>query len=739
MTRVDDLNTEPEIPLVADPGFSLVDFLRVLRLRRKIILGTALVVVALTAAIVLQLTPRYSAKAVVMLDQRKHTLEDTTAVLSGLPTDPAAVQNQVQILTSLDLADHVVTKLHLDGDPDFSPRQGRGWTSVFSVLNPLNWFSSSSKTQAEAQGIDPRRSAVIHNFLGHLSVNPIGLSTAIEVKYEMESPKKAADIANAIAQAYVEDQLEAKYKATQEATKYLSARVAELAQKVQEADEAVQRYKVAHGITTTPEGGSVVDQQIKDINAQLLVARADLAEKRAAYERLSALARSGRAANAGQVLSSVVIANLRAQEATLTNQIANMSSKYLPQHPKMLDLQAQKKNLDDRINEEIQRIVDAAKNDVDVASAHVGSLDESLKIAAKNVAGQNEAEVQLNALQSAAKSAHTMYDTMLGQLNQTQGQEGIQSADARIISTAEVPQNPSFPKKGMIIGLSVPAGLILGLLVAFIVERLDSGFRTAAEVEQALGIPVLSTIPEVEGISIRDKTWVKAADQIVDRPTSAYAEAVRGLQLGLTLSNVDRQPQVVVVTSSVPGEGKTTLAISLARMAARSGVTTVLVDCDLRRPSIARIIGYKDLANGIIEALTEMAPLDQCLAPDLRTNAWVLPCVHPSPNPVEALASEAMHRLVNNLRRVFDLVIIDSAPLLPVNDTKVVSRLADAVLMVVRWQSTPRDAVANTLRSLLDVRANVAGVALARADYERFRYYSYGYQNYVSYSKYYHD
>ncbi len=713
-------------------GFNLEDFLRILRVRRTIIIGTALTVIAVIAVVVLTLKPLYTATAVVMLDQRKNNVEDVSAVLSGLPSDQASVQNQVQILTSLELAGRVVDKLHLKDDPEFSPTAG-GLAMFFGLLNPFNWFPGSDNTQAAAQGLDVERSNLIHGFLDRLSVSPIGLSTAISVSFQSDDAAKAAKIANAIADAYVEDQLEAKFEATQKATQWLTGRIAELSRKAQLADAAVQRYKAEHGITDDSKGVSVVQQQTGDVSSQLIVAKAQLAEKQASYGSLAALARAGRAADSGAVVGSALISTLRSQETEIARQLADLSSKYLPGHPKILDLQAQKANIDAKIAEEVQRIVDAARNDVAVAAAHVASLQASLSQLETQGAGQNKDKVQLTALQSAATSARSMYETFLSRLGQAQGQEGIQTPDARVISNAEIPTSPSFPKKGLAIGISVPAGIILGLMLAFALERLDSGFRTTAQVENLLNLPVLATVPEVKGT---EKSGASAADSIVDKPMSAFAEAIRGLQLGLTLANVDKQPRVIIVTSSVPGEGKTTLAISMARIAARSGLKTVIVDGDLRRPNVAKTIGLT-AERGLVEALTEPSSLDQCFTKDTKSDALVLACLKTPPSPADMLNSNAMQQLITNLRRAFDLVIIDSAPMLPVNDTKILSRLSDAVLFVVRWEKTPRDAVMGALRSLSDVHAPVAGIALARADSERFRYYSYGYQNYYNYNKYY--
>lgn len=710
----------------------LADFIRVVRVRRKLILGVALTVVALTLAFVTEMTPLYSAKAVVMLDQRKNNLADLDSVLSGLPSDKTSVENQVQILTSLELAGRVVDKLHLERDPEFNSKLG-GWSALTKYLNPFAWFQSGQAITETSQGIAVERSAIIHRFLNRLTVTPVGLSTAISISVETQDPNKSAQIANTVADAYVEDQLEAKFQATQKATQWLSGRISELSKQAQIADAAVQRYKAEHNINTATNGNSVIEQQMTDISAQLALAKANLAEKQANYNSLLTLEKAGQAASAAQVISSPLIATLRAQESDLNRQLADLSSKYLPSHPKILNLEAQKDNLEAKINEEVQRIVESVHNDVTSAAAHAASLQASLSQLEAQGAGQNQSAVQLTALQSAATSARAMYEAFLGRLNQTQGQEGIQTPDARVISYAEVPTAPSFPNKSLALGIAVPAGLLLGFLLALSVERLDSGFRTSAQIEAMLGLPVVTVIPESVGQN------PNVADLIVEKPMSAFTEAIRGLQLGLMLSNVDKQPQVIVVTSSVPSEGKTTAAISLARMGAHAGLKVAIVDGDLRRPNVLKTLGLPNPETGLIEAATGKAKFADCITADAKTSAVILPCLKTPPNPADVLGSNAFANLLHDLRKKFDMVIIDSAPLLPVNDTKILSRLADAVVFVVRWEKTPRAAAANAVRMLHDARAPVTCIALTRADTERFQYYSYGYHSYYGYNGYYSD
>jgi succinoglycan biosynthesis transport protein ExoP len=719
-------------PDVSSTQVTLLDLLRLARVRRKVILGVATMVVALVAVVVMQLTPMYTGTAVVMMDQRKNSV-DPDAALTELPTDQSMIQNQVQILTSLELASRVVDQLHLDKDPEFAnPPAGLG--SYLRYLNPLNWFPGQGNVEATDHGFSPERSAVIHRVMAGLSVNPIGLSTAMNVSYQSPDPYKAAKIANGFANAYVEDQLEAKFQATQKATQWLSGRIQGLAKQAEDADAAVQRYKADNHLTTPVNGVSVVDQQIRDINSQLVIAKANLAEKQANYSSLLALQKAGQAANSGQVISSPLIASLREQETELNRNIANLSARYLPSHPKILDLQAQKENLEQKIDEEVQRIVEAVHNDVQAAQVHVASLQGSLNQLEGQGAGQDQSSVQLTALQSAATSARSMYEAFLGRLSQTQDREGIQAPDARVISAAEPPGGASFPKKGLSIGIAIPAGLLLGLMVAFISERLDSGFRTTAQVEELLGLPVLAIVPEVISKNAADH----ASDLVISKPTSAFAEAIRGLKLGIQLSNVDKPPKVILVTSSVPAEGKSTIGISLARAASAGGLKTVIVDCDMRRPATIKHV-YQDYQKGLVEALSDAAPLEECLTKDTMSDTMILPCIGIPPSPSDLLTSRSMEHLISVLRGAFDIVLLDSPPVLPVNDAKILGRLADTALFAIRWEKTPREAAASAIRGLIDAHVSVSGIAMTRADSERFRYYSYGYQDYANYTKYYSD
>lgn len=726
-----DADVEPD---GGGDGFDLTAFLQMLRVRQRIIVGTAATVIAITAIVVFHETPLYDASALVMLDQRQNKVMDVDAVLSGLPTDITSIENQLQILRSRSLMARVIAKLHLDSDAPAAPEAPDFIATALQDLNPLNWFGWMAGGGSKADAGQDRLNGAIDGLLDAETVTQVGRSSAMLVTFRSPDPAKAASIANAIADAYVDDQLNAKFEATQKTSQWLADRLQNLSAQMQTADAAVQQYKAEHNITETAGGGSILDQQLAQLNGQLVVARSNLAEAQAKYSRVRTLQASGRAEDVAQVFQSGMISQLRQQQADLLRQKAQLSTTFGPRHPKMLDIESQLRNIDAKIAEEVQRVVETVANDVSVANAQVQSLENSLKELEDKSDVENKAKVKLTELQAKASSAHQLYEAFLAKFKETQGQEGIQTPDARIISKAVVPSAPAVPDKTRDMELALAGGLLLGLAFAWVAERLDSGFRTVAQIEHLLGVPVLGTLPELPGVA---KAHEQAADRVVDKPLSSFAEAVRGLQMGLVLSNVDKRPKVILVTSSVPDEGKTTVALSLARTAAHSEQKVLLLDCDFRRPSLAGAMGMTEKRDGLTEILAGEATLEKCLIRDPRSSVLFLPTSRMSASPPDVLGSAAMEKLITGLKSQFDMIVIDSAPLLPVNDTKILARLVDAVLFVVRWEKTPRDAVSNAARALADVQAPVAGVVMARADAERYRYYSYGYQSYYSYNKYY--
>jgi succinoglycan biosynthesis transport protein ExoP len=662
---------------IAEARFGIAELTQLLRRRGRVIRNVAMGVVALTALVLLIWPSSYAPSAVIMLDARKNSIAELSQVLSELPTDPSSVQNQVQILTSRDLAGLVIVQLHLMDDPDFN-----GALSP-AILHPLSWFSPP-KTP-EAQFTD-----AIDAFLKHLTAEGIGLSTAVSVTFSASDPDKAARITNAIVDAYMDSQLRQKVDAAQQTTSWLISRIAELGREVQIAEANVQAYKAANGLTDAGEGTqSLVEQQLAAINEQLVDARADLAEKQANYDHITSLMQSGHAADVSQVVSSPLIVQLREQQADAIRAEADLASRYGPRHPKRLAAESQQRDLDVKIEQEAQRVAGSVANDVQVARAQVASLEASLGHARDEDNTQNLARVKLKALEANAASTRSMYEAFVVRLRETQDQGGITLPDARVISHASVLTKPTSPPRLLLFAASFPAGLLLGLLCALAMER--SGYEVAARAvpPRSRPVPVVGTVP--------DAINPLAADLVTSAPQSRFARGVSRIAGQLASRGSSQAPKVVLVTAIDPREGRTNVAVGLARTLAGLNRKVVILDADLGAAAAAWAMGIPPRRPDLLDALRRTLPLGQVLVRDPRSPALVLRAVAPPRNASAVWNSREFHTLLADLRRGMEFVIIDGPPVSAI-ETRAIAAVCDAILVVgLAREARPLAAVASTI------------------------------------------
>ncbi|HEV2561688.1 MAG TPA: polysaccharide biosynthesis tyrosine autokinase [Rhizomicrobium sp.] len=685
------------IPAGQPGSFGVADFMRVARARRRLIALVALAVVGITVLVLLMLPTMYSTSAVVMLDQRKNNLAGISPVLSDLPMDAASLQNQVQILTSRDLAADVVEKQKLYDDPEFNPALGSGLGgAVSSLMHPAKLLSPYS-------GPTENRDAVVDAVLSHLWVNAQGLSTTFTVSFSSRDPQKAARIANAFVDAYVQDQLRIKYDAAQKTTQWLSNRVAELGRQVQAAEAAVQEYKAQNNINEIGDGTSLVDQQLGAINSQVVAARTDLAEKQATYDRVKQLGESGNAGDVSQAVASPVIVALRAQEASLIQQEADITARYGPKHPKRIAAEQQRRDLENKIAQEVNRVAGSMANDVDVARAQLNSLQGSLSQTERLASNQNLVKVKLKSLEANAVSTRSMYEAFVTRLRETQDQEAIQLPDARMLSPAPVPTAPSSPKRMMIFMASIPAGILLGLLAALAAERFAWPTQTVRRYvpQRVRAVRPVNLIPRVPVLAqVPDASALRAADYVIDWPQSAFTQSLASIMHRIARPQTGARPRVIAVTSATPEPGKTNIAMGLARVAARAGWRVVVVDGDLAQAAMGRAVGYDRVVGGIVETLSGDAQLSRSFVKDPRSNALMLCASEPVQNSGSIVSSPQMARLMAHLRQSADLVIVDCPPALGGNEAQAFARLSDAVLMVVRPNHTAASAVNAALQKI---------------------------------------
>ncbi len=698
------------------PENQLRAFLDFLAARRLLILAVAAAVMALGTYYYMRQTPLYTSEAVVILDSRGRDLvnyaPDTSTNKAPDVYSTLAIEDQLEIIGSRDLARKVIDKLGLWNDPDFAAvasDEAGGETVV------------GDRAQFEED--------TISNFLDGVSASVRGRSSAIGISYTSPEPEKAARLANAVAEAYVLDQLNAKFEASRLATEWLTEQVDKLAAQLQKAEDAVERYKAQAGLYGET-GESILDKQLADLNAQLTTARAARAQVQAQYDQT--VRGSG---NVSEVVKNPVIGSLRGREAELSATLAELSNRYQDRHPRVLHARSELAEIRRQISVETQRIVGSMKSDLAAAIATEKAIQQRLNELEANAGDKRQGIVGLRALEREAQSTRNLYEAMLARLKSTESKDEIQRPDARLLSAAPLPTDPSSPRAmSLVLGVLALVSFLFGVAVAFIVDRLDNGFRNFKQVEDSLGVAAIGMVPEIRR---RAKGGHDAATYVVHKPLSAFSEGIRSVQTALALSNVDHPPRVILITSAIPGEGKTTLAISLARLMARSDKRVALVDLDLRRPSVLKQAEAEPRPVDILEILAGAAELPAAARQDRYSPLDIFGVNQPAVNPPDILTSNATARLLKMLRNAYDYVIVDSAPTLPVNDTKLLVRHVDTTVFAVRWEKTSRDAVAAAIAQLRDVNAQIAGVVLNRSDARRSTIASYGANAYSNYNAYY--
>ncbi|HEY0299692.1 MAG TPA: polysaccharide biosynthesis tyrosine autokinase [Rhizomicrobium sp.] len=707
------INPTPASPLDARPqaAFELADIMSLLRAKTGLILRVAAVTVALAVVAVSLLPTRYSSSAIVMLDNRKNAIADLSAVLSALPTDPASLQNQIQVLQSRDLAADVIAKLKLYDDPEFNGAlQPSVGGALLATLNPRNWFAGDPGPPDPAV----ERDAIIDAFLSHLSAATVGLSTTITVTFISRDRDKAALIANAVAQTYVESLVATKLKASEATSAWLTARLRELGGQVQAQEAAALTYRAQHNLDSSAGGTALIEQQLGGINGQIIQARADLSAKLAVYNQVQTLLKAGRPADISQIIASPLIIQLRGQQAELLRQQSALAIPYGPRHPKRIAIENQVKDLDLKIGEEASRVATGLANDVEVARAQLGSLQGSLSSTQHQASGQDMIAVKLKALEAEAASSRKLYESFLGRLRGIQDQDGLLVPDAHLISHAAVASGPSWPPRLLIVLASIPAGLLLGCLAALLSVRFPSRRPVAVRprprpmpqplprpVPAMAAPPLLAEIPGVQNAG--------AADHVIDWPASPFARAVTAL-----LGRVAPSPgtgRVVSITASAHDASGTTVALALARAASKAGLRTILVDGHVLQPALVRLTGIHP-QGGLMEVLGQSTTVNRALTRDPRSAALLLGTLRAPRDPAAALASPRMAELFAHLRAICDLVIVTAPPVAVSREAPTFARLSDAVVLVTRPEEAPHPHVGQALSTLAQWRSAPVGMVL---------------------------
>lgn len=736
---------EPQLEESNDQ-MALPDILGFLARRWKVIAGTTVVFVISALVLAFVLTKQYTATTQILIEARQENLLGRDSVVAeGVLSDTAGVDSQIAILKSRELLRRVVETNNLAKDPDFGLAAEPGLLSRFKsalvgFVSSLGGDQSSLASEMMAgTGLSPEVLRAITRLQNALEVRRQGRTYVVDVAVTLPDAVKASKISNALADAYIIDKMETRFSQARRAADWLADRIKLLGDEVRASEQAVAAFRTKHNLLETARGGTLSEQQLADLNSQLISVRAEVAEKRAKFEQAERLLASGGNIEAiPDVLRSGVISNLRGQAASITSREADLLARYGRSHPQVVNVQAERRDVERQIRQEVHRIVANLKNEYDVVRSRETSLASSLGAISGQTGADNKIAVELRELERKAAANRTLYESFLSRAKVAEEESTLANREARVISPATVPIAASFPQPSLFLALSLVLGLAVGTAGGVGLELLAPGFQSPKQVEETLGLPVLSSIP----LMTDDKRCVNGKAVPVPRyilanPLSQVSEAIRSLRTGVQMSNVDTSLKVIQVTSALPGEGKSTIAISLAISAAMSGQRVLLIDGDLRHPSTSQFFGLRDKA-GLVDCLVKDGNQAELLHVDRDSGLHVLPAGAKTHHPPDLLGSERMRQLIQSAAKAFDYVVIDSPPLAPVVDAAVISQLADRVVFTIAWKRTPRGAIAQALQGSLRIQ-KVAGIAFNMIDEKRVsKYGRYGYYGSEYYNHYYH-
>ena len=715
----------------SDAAFDIRAWLGSLR-RRKLTIAAITLIGTFLAYIILDgMTPLYTASVEVLIEGEERQIVEFNSVVEGVALDPSAIGSEVEIFQSRSLAAQVVDTLSLTDDPEFNGTLVEREPTLLDRIDPRNWLPRSwllaiglvsdnneQIVETPEETAARIRGSVIDAYLGRLMVEAVSFTYVLTINFTSEYPDKAARIANATAEIYVLQQLESKFVTTQQANTWLGERLESLRQDVIAADNALTSYQTQYSLGGA-DRDSLIERQLDDANGQLMAARADRAEAEARLQQMRYLISSSGPASVGAVLESGMIQGLRTREAEARRELAELSTRYGDLHPEIINIKAEIEDLQRTINEEVDKVLQNLANDVDIARAREASINQSVSNLTEQFNAEQSAEVGRLQLERQAEAARDVYDTMLARFKEVSEQQDIQQPDARIISAAVASNRPSWPKTKLFVGIAFVVSLAIGVGVAALIELMKIGFRNLEQAEKELDLPGLCEIPIHTGLFRSNPLGAVLKNQI-----SGFAESVRSLSIALMLSEDESSAKVIALASPLSDEGKSTVAIALARLMASENRNVLLIDGDLRKSHIHRVLGIRR-SPGLAEVLADGVPLLDAVTVDTETRLHVLPAGTARINPQDLLQSPAAKATLQRLRDAYDIVIVDTPAVLPVSDGLLLSHMADKTLFLVRWEKTPRHAAVRALHKLRQSGIDVAGVVLTRVDRKKQACYGY--------------
>lgn len=718
----------PSLQSLSDRVPELVEQWRIILKRKVGIAALAATITFLTAIVVYMITPVYRATATVLIEASKSKVVSVEEVYAGVGGNREHFQTQAEIIKSREVARRVVQKLKLADNPEFDPRRPA------EGMARLTGMFRGSPGEASQEDLEK---AVALNVMSRINVEPVRQSQLIRVSFDSTDPALAALAANTVVDAYIEHDFDARFRMTQQASEWLNERLADLKVKLDQSEKALQGYREREGLVDSKGvalGGAT--KTLEEASQKLVEAKRRRSEAQFAYE----LVRKGPAYydQVPEIGRNTAVQRAKETYNDAERRMSEMNERYGKEHPRMVAAESEFKAAKDNLNRVMETAAQQVTKEYESARASENALESAATGARGQIKDINRKEIELSSFEREAQTNRQLYQTFLSRFKETTATNDVQQAVARLIDKAVPPSIPIKPQRKDAILSALVVGLLLGVVAALLIERLDNTIKSTDTAEAKLQLPLITTLPKIDL-----KPGVRAGRMMLDEPRGIFSEAIRTARTAVQLSSVDIQHKILAITSSVPEEGKSTFSMNFALSNAHLK-KTLLIDADMRRPTVAKTLSLPPSQPGLSELVAGTAEPDDCIYKVPDSDLCVISAGKIPPNPLDLLVSLRFRDTLAQLQKRFELIVIDTPPTNLVSDASVIAQQVTSVLFVVKAESTPIPVVRRAIKTLRAAKAPLVGFVINSLDYKRAqRYYgeyaAYGYtkfgDGYVAYGE----
>jgi len=686
----------------------LAAYFRILSIHKWSIIGFAIFTTLLTTLVVFSMDPVYEATLTILIESQEENIVSIEEVY-GIPgAIDEYFETQNQILQSRYLAEKVIDALKIPMHPDYDPAQQEPGL----LQTVISWFTVYFKGDKEAVVVPDYavRNSIVGKFKRNLKVAPVRNSQLINITFESKDPELSATVPNTLADIYIYSDLEGRLDMTKKATGSLTERLTELKQNLEKSEKSLQTFRDKEKLIDLGGVDSLAAKELDEITVELVQARRNRIEAETIYRQVSVL--KGQPIETFESIPAVLkhagLQNVRQSKSDAELKVSEFSKRYGPKFPLMIAAKAELETATKNLDSHILNVIESIKKEYEVARAKESHLIGEMNRTKRDVSEINRKGGQLQALERDVEANRNIYETFLNRFKETSAVSDIQPVHARVIDPAMLPSGPSKPKKGLIILIALVLSLIIAAMIAFLIEALDNTMEDGQDVEEKLRLPVLGILPKLNIWFNKD---AKLLRYFTDNNHTAFAENIRTIRSGILLSGLDDEQKVILVTSSIPGEGKSITAVNLALALGQMG-NVLLIDCDLRRPTIKEVFGLDSDDIGLSHYMLGTHTLEEAIHTFKKDRINVMPAGKVPPNPLEMISSRRFAKGLEALKQKFDHIVIDSAPTVSVSDAIVMSQMVNQVIYLIKADVTPYQLAQDGIRNLQKVHAPIVGAVL---------------------------